>query len=176
MKLNNILFSYTITIFFLIALDLIFSSLFLGLGISNYRFFFEILIIIFLGLRFNSALLPFSIFAMMYVHSAFSAEGWEMGTIAGIVVCAVLGFLKDLLHVSGKISTMIMVQICQLLWFFVVSVIFCFKIGDFGLFFSKFIQYLPESLVMSFISPFLFDFLNKIWRYKPESSATGASL
>lgn len=108
----------------------------------------------------------------MMTHSSFSTEGWETGTIAGITVATLLNYLKDLIHVSSKISTMIMIQLTQLVWFAIFATIICMKMDDFSLFLYRFWKFLPESILMSLIAPFFFTYImENIWKESPVEGA-----
>jgi hypothetical protein len=154
----------------------IFTTAFLpSIGITGFKPAFSVLIVLFLAFKFDNPFLPFLIFITQYVHSIFSIEGWAIGTLAGIIVSLSLRFLKDLLDLSTAISTIIVVQIFQLAWFLMISLMLSIKLGTFASFFGIFWQFVPESVLMSIASPIFFALLDKIWKTN-NSSSNGVSI
>ena len=173
MRFNTIglIKSMLLTIIVLIVLEIFSSSVIPMLGLTNLRLSFNVLIVLYLVLRVSITPIPFCIMLIQMVHSLFSIEGWALGTIAGIIVLFFMNYLKDLIHFSSGITTMITVQISQLGWFVIMGIMMSLKMGDFSGVFDMLIRFLPQSIVLSLISPFMFKLLDIIWSsIKPSSS------
>jgi len=170
-KINQLIRSLLWTILLLLALDFTSATILFTMGVTSFKPPFEILIILYLGFRINSSILPILVLIIQFFHQAFSTDGWSLGTFTGVLICILLNYLRELIDISNKISTIIVVQICQILWFVFVTGIICMKMGDFGLFFSRLGLFLPESIFISLLSPFLFDLLNSIWKETEEGMA-----
>ncbi|MDC1175727.1 hypothetical protein OAT67_10030 [Bacteriovoracaceae bacterium] len=155
--------SFFVTLLILFVLEIISTALLPLLGVESIRIPFNILIILFLGFKVNSPALALMILGTQYFHSFFSIEGWEMGTVAGILICILIGYLKDLLHFSSAGFTIIVTQIFQTVWFIIISGLFYLKFGSFDYVIEKFWRFLPESIIISILSPFFFSVLDKIW-------------
>ncbi len=170
MRVNTveILPSLFITILILFLLEVLSTSVLPLFGLVNYMIPFNVLIILFLGFKIESPYLAIMILCVQYAHSIFTIEGWEMGTIAGVLICIVISYLRDLLHFSSNLLTIVTTQLFQFLWFLVTSSLLYLKLGDFGYIIQKFWRFLPESIVLSLLAPFFFSFLDKVWRVRGE--------
>lgn len=158
------------TIVLLIGLEVVTATILPLLGWHEYRLTFHVLFIIFLAIRLDTPLVPWLLLALQLIHSAFSVEGWAIGTFAGIIILLSATYLKELLHLTTAFMTMITVQLFQLIWFVTVTCIVCLKISDFSKFGMVLWSFVPGSFVLSFISPLLFWSLEKIWRESSEST------
>ncbi len=163
------------TCLLLIFLEIFTTAFLPSMGIENFKPAFSVLIVLFLAFRFDNPFLPYLIFITQYLHSIFSIEGWAIGTLAGILVSLSLRFLKDLLDFSTAISTIIVVQIFQLAWFVLISLMLSIKLGTFDSFISIFWQFVPESFVLSICSPFFFSILERFWKVN-RSHSHGVSI
>lgn len=170
MKLSHIAIALVITIAFLLGLEVVTATLLPVLNWHEYRLTFHVLLIIFLAIRLDTPLVPWMILALQLIHSAFSVEGWAIGTFAGIIVLLSANYLKEVLHLTTAFMTMVTVQLFQIIWFITVSTIICLKISDFSKFGMIVWSFVPGSLILSLISPLLFFFLEKIWRDSSETS------
>ncbi|MCP4914299.1 MAG: hypothetical protein GY909_14395 [Oligoflexia bacterium] len=155
--------SFIITLLILFVLEIFSTALFPLFGLSSIKIPFNILIVLFLGFKINSPYLAFMILFTQYFHSFFSVEGWEMGTVAGILICLLISYLKDLLHFSSAIFTIIVTQIFQVVWFLIISGLYYLKFDGFEYIIEKFWRFIPESIIISILSPFFFSLLDKIW-------------
>jgi uncharacterized membrane protein YvlD (DUF360 family) len=153
-----------ITLLILIVLEVFSTAVLPVFGLTKFRIPFNILIILFFGFKLQSAHTAVLILVTQYVHSFFSVEGWEMGTIAGVVVCLVISYLKDLIHLTSSAVTILVTQLFQILWFAIVAAFIYFKLGSYVYVLEKFWRFLPESLAVSFLAPFFFSLLDRIWR------------
>jgi hypothetical protein len=174
LKISEIFKALILTGILLVVLELFSSTILPIFGIKSIRLSFNILIILFLALRLNSSALPYCILTLQWVHSVFSIEGWAIGTIAGIIISLLVNALKDIIHMNTKASTMMVVQIFQIVWFILVSLMLGFKTNNFGIFSQFFSRFLLQSVILSILSPFLFILLAKIW--KKGNSYTGAGV
>jgi hypothetical protein len=158
----------------LILLEIFTSAFLPSLGIIDFKPAFSVLIVLFMAFKLETPVLPYLIFATQFVHSIFSIEGWAIGTLAGVIVSLSVRYLKDLLDFSTAISTIVVVQIFQLAWFILISFLICIKLGDFSSYLHLFWQFVPESIVLSIISPLFFVLLDKVW--KVGDSSRGVSI
>lgn len=159
-----------VTLFILIILEVFSSAVMPAFGFRDYTLAFNVLIIIFLGFRFGGAVLPWFILILSLVHSAFSIEGWAAGTFAGVIVCMLITYLKDIVQISSLVSTIIAVEIFQLVWFIVIALIIAAKLGDFSLVLPRVWRIIPETIGLSILAPGLFKVLGIIWRHREDDS------
>ena len=157
----------------LILLEVFSSTVLPAIGINDFKPAFNVLIILFLAFKLDVPFLPFLILSFQYIHSAFSVEGWALGTFAGIIIAISVRYVKDMLSFTSPMSTIIVVQIFQLAWFVLVSFIFSLKLGDFSSFIPVFIKYIPESIFLSLISHHFFLLLDNFWQVNKKNN--GAS-
>ncbi|MCO4792435.1 MAG: hypothetical protein KC493_01890 [Bacteriovoracaceae bacterium] len=170
-EIKNVVAPMVITILILLVLEVLATALLPVFGLKNFILPFNILVILFFGFRFQTAYLALFILMIQYFHSFFTVEGWEPGTIAGILVCILISYLRDLIHFSSAAATMIVTQIFQTFWFCVISGLIYIRMGDVSFVISKFWRFIPESIILSFLSPILFIVLEKVW-----SMSTGGLL
>jgi len=168
--LQDIIFGLIKTIVLLVVLEIITTALLPALGISGFKPAFNVLIVLFLAFKLDTPLLPFLILIIQYTHSVFSIEGWAVGTFTGIFISISVKYIKDQLNFSSAISTIIVVQIFQILWFLCVATMFSIKLGSFSNFFPMMIGYIPESIFLSIISHFFFKLLDNFWQLNRRSS------
>lgn len=166
----NLLKPLGVTLMILIVFEILSTAFFPMIGLTKYRLPFNILIILYLGFKIENPFLAILIFILQYTHSFFSIEGWEMGTIAGVLICVVISYLKDLLHLSSSIMTIFVTEMFQLLWFVIVSTILYIKTDDLSYIVEKFWRFLPESIVISLVAPVLFAVLDVIWQSEQQSA------
>ena len=176
MRLSQILISFALTMALLIGFEVITSTLLPVLGWMEYRLTFNVLIILFLAIRLDSPLVPWMILGLQFVHSAFSIEGWALGTLAGIIVMVSANYLKELLQLSTAIMTMLTVQLFQIIWFVTVTLIICLKISNFEKFGMIMWSFIPGSILLSLISPILFWLLRSIWRVPSDGGSRGVEI
>ena len=147
----------------LIFLEILSTAFLPAFGIETYKVPFHILLTLFMAFKLETVYLPFLILIMQYAHSFFSIEGWEMGTIAGVVVCVLITYFKDILHFSSYIITVVVTQISQVVWCGIVTTILYFKGADVDFLFDKLWRFVPESIVASLIAPIFFSLFDRIW-------------
>lgn len=176
MRLSQVLISFLMTLALLILSELVTSTVLPAIGWHQYRLTFNVLIILFLAIRLNSPLVPWLILGLQMMHAVFSIEGWALGTFAGLVVMIAAGYLKDFLQLSSAVMTMITVQLFQVIWLLTVSVIICLKISDFSNFGMLVWSFVPGSILLSFISPFIFWILESIWSGSRDSGHSGVEV
>lgn len=176
MRLSQILISFAISAALLIGLEIVTSTILPAFGWHEYRLTFNVLIILFLAIRLDSPAVPWMIMALQMIHSVFSIEGWALGTLAGLIVMTSANYLKDLLHLTTAIMTMITVQLFQMIWFVTVTLIICLKISNFDKFGMIIWSFIPGSVLLSLISPLIFWVLEKIWRVPSDSGPRGVEI
>lgn len=160
---RSVILPLILTLFLLCVLE-IFSTAFLPvIGLRKYIIPFNILIILYLGFKLESPYIALLILVIEYFHSFFSIEGWEFGTIAGVLICVVTSYLRDILHFSSAGMTMLVTQIFQGLWFVIVSGLMYLRFDNTEYIVSKFWRFVPESLLISLLAPFFFAILDRIW-------------
>lgn len=153
----------------LILLEIVSTALLPALGLANLKLAFNVVIVLFLAFKLETPFLAFLILVLQYVHSIFSIEGWAIGTLVGIFISLSVRYLRDMLQFSSRLSTIVVVQIFQLVWFILISALLSIKLGDFSNFFVLFWNFVPESIFLSIISPFFFDLLDKVWKVNDTS-------
>lgn len=176
MRFSQLLISFAVTMALLTGLEIVTSTILPALGWNDYRLTFNVLIILFLAIRLHSAAVPWMIMGLQMVHSIFSIEGWALGTLAGLIVMISANYLKELLHLTTAIMTMITVQLFQMIWYITVTLIICLKISNFEKFGMIIWSFIPGSILLSLISPILFWILEQIWRVPSDGGPRGVEI
>ncbi|PIP96786.1 MAG: hypothetical protein COW00_17195 [Bdellovibrio sp. CG12_big_fil_rev_8_21_14_0_65_39_13] len=156
------------TLIILIVLEVFSTSILPVLGLVKYRIPFNIMIVLYLGFKLNVSYLAVLILFYQYVHSLFSTEGWEMGTLVGIIISIVISYLRDLIHFRSSAVTIFVTQLFQVLWFFLISGLIYMKTDQWTYVLEKFWRFVPESLFISFVAPFFFFILDRVWNVKED--------
>lgn len=159
-----------VTILLLILCEVLSTTLLPLMGLQSYRIPFNILIVLYFGFKVNSPFTALMILIIQYFHSFFSIEGWELGTIAGVMIYILMGLLRDLIHFNSAVVTVLVTQIFQVVWFIIVSSILYIKYDNLDYIISKFWRFIPESIVLSLLAPFVFFLLDTIWTTKENRS------
>lgn len=168
-KFNQLIISIIITLIILFIFEVVLSTFLPILGLGRYILPINVLIILYLSFELDTPFLSVLIFLVQYTHSIFSVEEWAIGTIAGVIIGFIVSFLRDLLRLSTPLITIIIVQIFQIIWFIITSFLNYMQTNDFNLILSKLWLFIPESLIISILSPFFFFILNKIWKVNNSS-------
>jgi hypothetical protein len=176
MRLSQFIISFTISVALLLGLEIVTSTLLPALGWVEYRLTFNVLIILFLAIRLDSPLVPWMIMGLQMIHSIFSVEGWALGTLAGLIVMLSANYLKELLHLTTAIMTMITVQLFQMIWYLTVTLVICLKISNFDKFGMIIWSFIPGSILLSLISPILFWIMEQIWRVPSDGGPRGVEI
>lgn len=161
--------SLLITLLVLVVLDIFTSSIIPSFGAHNFKLSFNILIILYLGFRLDTPFLPLFVLFLQLFHSAFSIEGWAHGTFAGVFICLIIGYVKELLSFSSALSTIVVSFLFQALWFILVSILIYFKTQNMAFITERFWLFIPECILLALFSPVFFKFLNRIWKPEVES-------
>ena len=172
-SIQDIMVGFFKTTVLLVILEIFSSAILPSLGFTDFKPAFNVLIVLFLAFKLDDPVLPFLILAFQYIHSAFSIEGWATGAFAGIIISVSVRYVKDLLNFSTAIGTIIVVQIFQLAWFFLVAMILSIKLTDFSNFLPIFWQYIPESIFLSLISHHFFMLMDRFWKVKKLNAGAG---
>ena len=162
-NLKDIIVPIIKTIILLVVLEVITTTIFPNIGLENFRLPFNILIVLYLGLTLETPYLAILIMLVQVFHGFFSVEGWELGTVTGIVICVIVSYLRDTIHFSSWLMTILITQVFQLLWFFVQSILIYIQLGSLNYIFEKGWRFLPQSVIIALLSPFFFYLLNRIW-------------
>jgi len=165
-----------ITLLILIVFEILGTAFLPMMGLTKYRVPFNILIVLYMGFKLETPFVSIMILLIQYTNSFFSIEGWEMGTVAGVMICIVISYLKDLLHLTSSVITIIVTQIFQSFWFLIVSSLIYLKTDDFSYIIQKFWRFLPESIVISLMAPFLFRIFDAIWKMDSDNSELGSNV
>lgn len=165
-----------ITLLILIVLEILSTAFLPMMGLIKYRIPFNILIILYMGFKLETPYTSIMILILQYTNSFFSIEGWEMGTVAGVMICIIISYLKDLLHLTSSVITIVVTQVFQTLWFLIVSSLIYLKTDQFSYIAEKFWRFLPESIVISLLAPLLFSILDAIWKTEGKSTGLGSSV
>jgi len=175
-RLSQLLVSFAITLGILIGLEIVTATVLPALGWYEYRLTFNVLIIIFLAIRLDSPTVPWMVMLLQMVHSIFSVEGWALGTLAGLIVMMTANYLKELLHLTNAIVTMVTVQIFQLVWYLAVTMVICLKLSNFDKFGLILWSFIPGSFFLSIVSPGLFLLLEQIWKVPQDDGPRGVEI
>lgn len=168
--LQDIIIGLIKTIILLVILEVISTAALPAMGFTEFKPAFNVLVVLFLAFKLNNPSLPFLILMIQYLHSVFSIEGWAVGTFTGIIISISVKYIKDQLSFSSAISTIIVVQIFQLLWFVLVGLLLSIKLGDFSNLIPFVWGYLPESIFLSLISHHFFKLLDNFWQVDRRST------
>lgn len=130
------------------------------------RFSVSVMVVIFLSLFVRNLFLPFFILILLYIHSFFTIEPWAMAGISALTLCALIGAVRHLLNFRSRISIAPVTLIGYLIWYLILGLLLSFKTGEFNFFISYLIDGLWSGAVLACISPFIFIFLDYIWKIK----------
>lgn len=175
-RLSDIFVSYALTILLLLCFEVTTATILPLLGWYEYRLTFNVIVIIFFAIRLNMSFVPWMILGLQLIHSVFSIEGWAVGTFAGLGVMILASYLKDLIHLTNALMTMIVAIVFQTFWYLLVTFIICLKISSFDSFTSILWSFLPSSLFLSLIAPLIFWSLEKIWKTSNDFSHSGVEI
>ncbi|EPZ50118.1 hypothetical protein ACRXCV_03855 [Halobacteriovorax sp. GFR7] len=167
-KSSDIPIRLLITVLILIVLEVLASAFLPLFGLNKYMIPFNVLLVLYIGFKLETPYLAIIILILQLTHSLFSIEGWEYGTISGILICIVIGYLRDLLHFTSSFITMLTVFLFQVLWFLISSSLLYLKFDSFDYIVQKFWRFIPESIILSLLAPIFFSLLDKVWRTKSE--------
>lgn len=148
----------------LIVFEILSSSVLPILGIHQFKPAFSVLVVLYFAFKLDDPVLPFLILFTQFIHAGFSIDGWALGTMIGILIATLVRYTKDMLSFSNPVSTIIVVQVFQIFWFIIFSLLVTTKMGDFSQFFFVFFKYLPESIFISLISPSAFKLFDRFWK------------
>ena len=162
--LHEIIPSLFITMLILIVFEIISTAFLPLIGMTTYRIPFNILIVLFLGFKLESPFIAILILLIQYVHSFFAIEGWAMGTVAGVMICILISYVRELLHFSSATITILVTQIFQTVWFIITASLLYIRNGNFDYFLPKLWRFIPESIIISLLAPFCFSLLDRVWK------------
>lgn len=163
-KISELSLSFLVTVLLLTFLEIVATAFIPALGISNIMLPFDILLILFLAFRVRTPYLPILVMGIQLFHSMFTVEGWAHGTLTGVIICILIAFLRDIVELTSSFLTIVVTSLACIAWYLISSVFFFVSVRDFELVSSRFIDGIPESLIIGLISPIFFLILDKIWR------------
>ena len=172
-QFKNIVPPLLIILLVLIVLEVLSTVLLPVIGPLKYRIPFNILIILYFGFKLDTPYLPVMIFMVQYVNSFFSVEGWATGTVAGVIICMAISFLRDIIHFYSAMMTILVTQIFQTVWFLIVSVLIYIRTDNIDYIVDKFWRFIPESIFISLIAPFFFAFFDRICKFPDSDMLSG---
>jgi uncharacterized membrane protein YvlD (DUF360 family) len=169
-QLKDLAVPLLLTLALLFVLEIFATTVLPIIGLHRYVIPFNILIVLYMGFKLQTPYLAILIFIVQYFHHFFTVEGWEMGTVAGVVICLLISYLRDVIHFSSAAMTVFVTQVFQCVWFFIVSLLLYSKLGDMSFILDKFWRFIPESIIISLMAPFFFSILDKFWTGSDEAS------
>lgn len=169
-QLKDIVVPLLLTLALLFILEILSTTVLPIFGLQRYVIPFNILIVLFMGFKLQTPYLAVLILIVQYFHHFFTVEGWEMGTVAGVVICLLISYLRDVIHFSSAAMTVLVTQIFQCVWFLIVSILLYSRMGDMTFVIDKFWRFIPESIIVSLLAPFFFSILEKFWSGGEEAS------
>lgn len=172
-NITDIIPSFILTLILMLILDIVCATIFPLIGFTNFRLPFNILIVLYMGFKLEHPILGILILILQYTHSFFTVEGWAMGTAAGIIVWTIVSYVRDLLHFSSNFVTSFVTEIFQMVWFTLVAILLYLKLGQFDYILAKFWRFIPSSLILSILAPYLFSMLDRIWSIGSGSGMLG---
>ena len=167
---NEIAIGLLKTLLLLVFAEMFTSAVLPAMGIDDFKPAFNVLIVLYIAFKLETPFLPFLILIIQYIHSAFSIEGWGAGTFTGVLVSISVRYVRDMLNFTSAASTIIVVQVFQIIWFVFISLMLSMKQGDFSGFFSYIGSNLPESIFLSIISHHFFKLLDNFWMVDKRST------
>ena len=170
LKVSSLFTSLFLTIILLIILEIISTSLLPSLGLKSFHLPINVLIILFLGFKLQTPYLPLLIISVQLFHGAFTIEGWALGTFVGIILSIVIAYFSELIHLSSRLATMVVTFIFSLLWTLTELFILSLKSYSGTQLWERFLDSLPESIVVALIAPVFFSLLDKVWKVRDSSS------
>lgn len=173
-QLKDILPALVMTLAMLVALEILSTTLLPMMGLLRYRIPFNILIVLYLGFKLETPYLPLLILVVQYFHSFFSIEGWAIGTIAGVIICFIISYLREVIHFSTAAVTLFITQIFQIVWFIISASLIYIRTSNGNYLIDKFWRFIPESLLISLIAPFFFKILDRIWQKRESGVLEGS--
>ena len=161
--LNKIIRPFLLTLLVLMVLEIISSSFFPLLGLSQFYIPFNLVILFYLAIRLETPFLAFLVLLIQYSHSLFTIENWAVGTFIGVLICRIVSKFRDLIQISNLPLTILVVQIFLMCWHLIYSIFYYFQTGGKAIFFVRFFPIFIEGLLASVVSYHLFLFLDIIW-------------
>jgi len=162
-----------ISLFILFIFEVLNSTLFPTIGLSFLRLHFHVLLVLYLGFKLNSTSTSILVLVIEYFHSFFSVEGWAVGTFCGVIIVITINYLRDLINLTSNLLTVLITMLFYFIWFILSSLLLYIRIGDFSYILTKFWNFIPESILLSLLAPFVFKILDKIWDFRKEDGVIG---
>jgi len=107
---------------------------------------------------------------MRYLHSLFSLEHWALGTCIAIFFHFLFQYLKDILHFSSFVLEGLFNGIFLLFWYTLFALAYYIKYEALAPFLQTPFVFFLQVLFLSFLSPYAFQYLTKIWNLNEKDS------
>ena len=155
--------SLLLTTALLVVTEIFVSTVFPLVGLVNFRISFVTVIVLYLAFYYNNILIAPLIAYFYLIHGIFSLEHWSVGALSTLSISIVISFLRNLIHLNSYFVTFVFVQLFQIFIFIINSFLMSLKVGSFKFFSGSFSLFIIESLVISALSPFIFNLLKRFW-------------
>ena len=169
---GTILFPLLFTVLIYIVSEIVNSTLLPMTGIVLGLNFTAILTIFF-SLKFDSIWVPPLILLLGLIHGLFSVEGWPFITFVAIIVHLILGRLNEIVLLNSKLFIIVLTLVVLVFWYFLGQLLMFLKTDNFNFYSGPMKVFLFESLVLAFLSPFLYKFLGVIWKSHSKKETSG---
>lgn len=166
---NSILLSFLMTTILLVISEIVTTTVFPLVGFSSIRFSFFPLLILFLSFYRNSNWIAFLIIFYSYIHSIFSIEVWYLSAFVGLMASIIVAYFSELIHLSNKFVTMFFSFIFQLGMIILKSLVFYLRGDGIDFIGKNFIGNIFEIILLTLLSPLVFDLLRYVWVFKTDS-------
>ena len=163
LRFTELLISVALTLALLLALEVVGTTFLPLFGLVKYRLPFNVLLALFLAFRVNSPFVAIMIMILQYLHSFFSIEGWGMGTLIGVIVAILISYLRELIHFTTHLSTILVTQAFQVVLFLIFAFFMYVKMDNWSYLFDRTFSFVFESFAVSLMAPFFFAFLDRVW-------------
>jgi len=169
-KLVFRILSLFLTLLIVFAANLFSSVSLPWLGVTTLKFHFHLLVILFFLFYIKDDYISLYILIIEIVNSLFTSQGWEIGTLSGIMLVAISYIFKDLIQLSNVISTALYSFFFLTLRYFIFGFIYYTKIHSLDFLWSGLWYNILENIFLSILSPFVFVILRFIWKENKSES------
>lgn len=156
--LRSGILSFIIIFLWNVVVSTFFSSTDMGLRLEVNSLF-----VVYFALRKNESWLPWAILYIEFIQGLFSIGGWGQNVIAGLVILLLAKFLREFINVKHTIASFFFIEVLLLIRYGVASLIWSIKVQALDRWGVIFIEYLPDSLILSLLALMLFKIFPYIW-------------
>ncbi len=154
------------TVLLIVFFNVLMATVLPSFQLYSGRFSVSVMVVIFLSLFVRNLFLPFFILILLYIHSFFTIEPWAIAGLSALTLCALIGAVRHLLNFRSRVSIAPVTFLGYLLWYFILGLLLSFKTGEFNILVSYLVDGLWSGAILSLFSPFIFIFLDYIWKIK----------